>query len=456
MRLTTPPLTIDQQDSFKNDALDREQFGHSLLNLITRTKEELVICLDAPWGEGKTSFVQMWQGLLAKNQIRSIYFDAFSNDYIDDAFIAMVSEIVSLVENRFKEDSPAKKRLDEFKKKASNIGMQLLSWATKLGVKAATLGVIKDSDIEALIAIKDDLAKGTSGLISNFIEDRISAHNHEVQTAKSFRETLEKLAMDISENSGNPLIIIIDELDRCKPTYAIEVIEIIKHLFSVKNIVFMLVMHKQQLEEAIKCIYGQNIDATSYLQKFINIDCKLPKNREPDRLNDYKKYCTRLYDLHELNTWGDAADLLDCVAILARQFDLSLRQLEKCFTNISIFYATVSERYYRLTPVIAFLSIIKVLKPSLYVGLGKGNISYKTFLEKLNLQEPEIRDSDTRGLSFILFWMKFCLYSDEEAKSSEDLEEFKRVGGELSIRYNLKRDKIIPLYCDLLDIVQLN
>lgn len=300
MRLSTPPLEIDEQNPYKNDVLNREQFGEQLLNLITRTKEELVICLDAPWGEGKTSFVRMWQGHLAKKQIRSIYFDAFANDYIDNAFIAIASEIVALVDDHFDEDSPTKTKLSEFKKKASEIGAQLLPWATKLGIRAATLNVIKGSDIEELIDIKDDISKSTANIASKFIDDRISEHTYEVENIESFKKTLEQLAIKISENTGNPLVIIIDELDRCKPTYAVSVIERIKHLFSVKNIVFMLVMHKSQLEEAIKCVYGQNIDATSYIQKFINIDGRLPKNTETHQINDYKKYCKRLYDLHIL------------------------------------------------------------------------------------------------------------------------------------------------------------
>ncbi len=454
MRLTTPPLTIDEKDSFKNDALNREQFGIALFNLITKTKEELVICLNAPWGEGKTSFVKMWQGLLSEKQIQSIYFDAFSNDYIDDAFIAIVSRIIDFSEKEFQEDPSLKKTLDEFKKKASKVGVQLLSWATKLGVKAATLGVIKEGDIEELMTIKDDIAKGTSDVVSKFIEDRISTHNNEVQNIISFRETLSQLANNISVDSGNPLVIIIDELDRCKPTYAIELIEKIKHLFSVKNIVFILVMHKKQLEESIKCLYGQGIDATSYLQKFINIDCRLPKNTEPQGINDYKKYCKRLYDIHEIETWRDEVNLLDSISVLSRHFGLSLRQLEKCFTYIAIFYISVSESYLRLTPIIAFLPILKIINPNLYAELRNNRISCKRFLEAVNFSELKTEDEEFGKLSRIFLWMKFCLVTDDEYNSSDQKENFKNMGQSL-FSYDIGRQKIIPLYCNFIDFVQL-
>ena len=455
MRLSTPPLEIDDQNPYKNDVLNREQFGEQLINLITRTKEELVICLDAPWGEGKTTFVRMWQGHLLKKQIRSIYFDAFANDYIDNAFIAIASEIVALVEEKFDEGSPPKTKLSEFKKKASKIGAQLLPWATKLGIRAATLNVIKDSDIEELIDIKDDIAKSTSNIVSKFIEDRISEHAQEIENVESYKKTLEQLAKQMSEDTGNPLVIIIDELDRCKPTYAVSVIERIKHLFSVKNIVFMLVMHKKQLEEAIKCVYGLNIDATSYIQKFISIDCILPKNTEMQQINDYQKYCKRLYDLHELDSLKDESQLLDSLCILAREFDLSLRQLEKTFTYISIFHASVSERYLRLEPIICFLSIMKVIKPEIYRGLKNRTLSFGDLKENLNLQEPTGNGAEIRKFSRILFWMKFCLLSDEEYKTSDLLKEFNQVDSDLSIKYNIERQRIIPLYCDIFDLVQL-
>ena len=59
MRLTTPPLVIDKQDTFKHDLLDRRKFGVFLMSLITRSRDELVIALNVLWGEGRTLFGRM-------------------------------------------------------------------------------------------------------------------------------------------------------------------------------------------------------------------------------------------------------------------------------------------------------------------------------------------------------------------------------------------------------------
>ena len=268
MRLVTPPLIVKENDSFKNDALDRKTYGDALLSLVVRSKDELVISLDGKWGEGKTTFVKMWQGLLSEKDIPNIYIDAFSNDYLDDAFISVVSAITNYAETHIVKGHQEK--IAELKNKAKKVGGQLLSWSAKIGIKAATLGVIKDAEIEELKDIKGEMAKSVSDLLGGFIEERINSHSKDVALIQSFRELLSGLPSKLVADREKPLVIIIDELDRCKPTFAVEIIEKIKHLFSVKNVVFILVMNMAQLEESIKSVYGQNIDAHTYLQKFIN------------------------------------------------------------------------------------------------------------------------------------------------------------------------------------------
>ena len=456
MRLTTPPISHDNINFKEHDALQREEFGNSLLNLITRTKEELVICLDALWGEGKTTFVKMWQNLLKDNEIYSIYFDAFANDYIDDAFIALASHMVTFVEQELQKSNPARKKLNDFKKSITQVGIPLLSWGAKVGIKAATLGVIKDNDIEELTDIKNDIAKGTSIVVSKFIEERITSHKKEIQTIKAFRITLEEFAKDIYKESEKPLVIIIDELDRCKPPYAIEIIEKIKHIFSVKNIVFLLVMHKEQLEGAIKSVYGGDIDAATYLQKFINVNCALPKNRDTTYTNDYKKYCSKLFELHELDVFNDKVNLTDSISLLAQHFDLSLRQLEKVFTNIAIFYAAVSENYMRLTPIISMLAVLRVVNYSLYSQLKIKQLNFADLQKELQFPETLTDNAEGRKMSRFVEWLQFCIFTDDEFNNSDKKVNFERMYNNGLCNYGVERDRIIPLYCGIFDMFKAN
>ena len=96
MKIIIPPLAVEDEDGFKNDALQRKSFGESLRNVVANSTEPLVISLDGRWGEGKTTFIKMWRGLLREDGIPSIYFDAFAHDHTADAFMSIASSLSDL------------------------------------------------------------------------------------------------------------------------------------------------------------------------------------------------------------------------------------------------------------------------------------------------------------------------------------------------------------------------
>ncbi len=259
-----------------------------LLNIVTRSRDELVISIDGQWGEGKTTFVKMWRGLLGEHNIPSIYIDAFANNYSDDAFIVIASAITEFVEKNISKDNCEK--VAELKEKTKRVGIQLLSWSARVGIKAVTLGIIKDTDLKALGAMKDEIAKDVSGWVGELIEERLDAHSIEMDLFESFRDLLSSIPAKLEGSEGNPLVVILDELDRCKPTFAVDAVEKIKHLFSVQNVVFVLVMNRVQLEQSVKIVYGQELDALTYLQKFINLKTRIPKRLSGQYLSDASKY----------------------------------------------------------------------------------------------------------------------------------------------------------------------
>ncbi len=97
MKLVATPLFTTNSANFDGDLFKRKDFGISLLNIIRNSTDPLVIGLDANWGEGKTTFVKMWQGLLNEQALPSIYIDAFANDHTDDAFMVVASAITDYV-----------------------------------------------------------------------------------------------------------------------------------------------------------------------------------------------------------------------------------------------------------------------------------------------------------------------------------------------------------------------
>jgi len=100
LKIITPTFVVEENDGFKNDVLDRKSYGDALLNLVQRSGDELVISLDGKWGEGKTTFVKMWRGLLSESSIPSLYIDTFANDYVNDPFISVASSIIAYMKER--------------------------------------------------------------------------------------------------------------------------------------------------------------------------------------------------------------------------------------------------------------------------------------------------------------------------------------------------------------------
>jgi energy-coupling factor transporter ATP-binding protein EcfA2 len=451
MKLVTPSLVVEDLDGFRNDVLQRQQFGNALLNLVVRSTDELVISLDGKWGEGKTTFVKMWQGLLKEKGIPSIYIDAFQNDYTEDAFISIASAITSYVDQHSSEFQKS----SAFKDKAKRVGVRLLSWSAKIGVKAATLGIIKESDIDSLSEIGDDIAADTSEAIAELVRERLSAHSKEAELIQSFRDALSDLPANLMDNSSGRLVIIIDELDRCKPSFAVEILEKIKHLFSVTNIVFLLVMHKQQLEEAIKSVYGINIDAHTYLQKFINVETSIPKRVTDRYSNDIELYIKKLLQLHEITTWGDDRNIVDCLIPLAQHFNLSLRQLEKVFTNLSIIYSTSGENHLRLVPIIVFISVIKVVNPNLFGSILLGRISFSALCEQLGFREFNEEEEVGRELFWLTNWIRFSMLNKSEYQRIGENDPIKRF--EQTVwRYNVDRERLLQIFCQKLSMFTVN
>lgn len=137
-------------------------------------------------------------------------------------------------------------------------------------------------------------------------------------------------------NLKPPLFIFIDELDRCRPTYAIELLENIKHLFSVPGVVFILATDSDQLGHSIESVYGQGIDAGAYLRRFIDQTYQLP---EPS----YEQFAELLFTkLNMKLIWTEdnfvkgvsKITVPDIFAGCSRMFRLSLREQEQCVSKI--------------------------------------------------------------------------------------------------------------------------
>lgn len=453
MRLFPPEMEIDPAEGFtpQKDIFGRREFGVQLTRLVRGMGSPSVFLLDAPWGTGKSTFVKMWRGELHRNGIASIYFDAFANDYQQDAFIAVASQIIAEAELQ---KSKTSKILKTFKKNALKTAKVLVRASVGLGIRAATAGLI---DAEALKGAAADLSKGLSEdaakLTDEALKIRLESHESDRKAFDDFRGTLAELAIALSsrslaegtesnselddESQTTPLVFIIDELDRCRPTFALELLEKIKHFFSVPGVTFLLVSSFAQLESAVRFAYG-NIDAQTYLEKFYHLKILMPAGTA-NRLDLSALTYSNFLGLNQR-----AAQIMD---EFCRVNLLSLRTLERIVTYWKIIELSVPKGGLRVHELMIPLCIIKVLRPPLYELIRSSKAKFAAVNNLLRFDEwrtqynPSEPSSSGQGASQ---WWLFAL---DEMRDQATLSRFQN---EL-FRYGTNQSTILASYCQLAD-----
>jgi hypothetical protein len=443
MKLTPPILLIPPDKPYQNDLFGREDFGRSLTSLFSQLDENIVLCVDAPWGEGKTSFANMWKADL-KNRGRScIYFDAYEHDYSDDPFISFCAAIISLVESDFKKSEAIQSIKEDFKTKAIRIGGKLLSTGTRIGAKAITLGIIKDSDIDSIESIRSDLADSASTALSNYVSQAIDDYSVSHNSLDEFRKRLSKLAAAVKKEQMFPLLIIVDELDRCRPDFALSLIERIKHLFSASDVSFLLLVNSHQLQNYVRRVYGAEVDAINYLHKFFTLMINLPQNRVDSTDNDHAKYFTRLVQHYEIGGRPDFGSLL---IRLFQHYEFSLREMERCMASLALYFSQLPDRQFNNDDLVAFLAIIRFKFPQLFIRLITSSVTYTELVKITEIDKVERTDYTRFPKDWLHSVLQFCLMSKSEYEALDPKNELRRYERWL-FHYNLERKQIIPFLC---------
>jgi len=419
MHLIPKPVEIEEFEGFtpEKDIFRRKYFGEKLHEFILQTDGELVIALDSGWGEGKTTFVKMWRGFLKQNEIQTIYFDAYENDFLADPFLTLVQNIDVLL---------GKKELQNIREKFKKASVALAKITAKIGVKALTAGAL-DSTILKELNLDSELATS----VDSYISERISAAEADKKTIGNFKEVLQEASRTLS--GKGKIVFIVDELDRCHPDFALGLLEKIKHIFSVEGVVFLLVINSTQLEEVIRSRYGREIDAQQYLQKFIHIWAKLPKKVEGNQTSDPVRYTDNCLDRMEfpINNQPNI-DSSNNLKEFIHYFAPSFRDIEKILTNFAILYNLNGSRIPRGSTVVAeFLCIIRVLFPIIYSSLLLNEISFEQFKEATKLEQycAKYRVDDQEECGWLELHLFCALAShDEKEQRTNMMKKIRNMG----------------------------
>jgi len=196
MKLILPEIVISSNQGFDReiDIFERKQFGERLANLIENASDNPVIAIDASWGEGKTTFIKMWRGFVEherEDKLKTIYFDAFRNDYQKDPFLALASEIYSLLDDK---DEVKKKK---FRVKATGAIKALIRGAIKISVNTATAGIVNGWTIDKA---EKEISNLIASQVDHIIEDRFKNIETDRLALEYFRRYLKEFAGEVGNN----------------------------------------------------------------------------------------------------------------------------------------------------------------------------------------------------------------------------------------------------------------
>lgn len=392
--------------TIKENVLDRNADLNSFCQLLSYSNSMNSIALDGRWGSGKTFFVKQCALLinaknslsnidkdiaesilkvakqsnsfegLTDNKLLAVYFDAWENDSNEDPVLALIYRIVQQLDLK----------TDGF----------------DLNHLAHILGTIGDAITGRPITTVFEC------LNEKNILDEIRKHEDLETTIKKFFE-------EVLFEKAEQLIIFVDELDRCRPSYAVQLLERVEHYFINDRITFVFSVNLEQLQHTIKNFYGNDFDACRYLDRFFDLRVSLPQINMEQYYRSLKLF--------------DSNRIIDILKHIQKTYNLSLREL--CKINDVVHELCLKNNYtgiqdFMFKYIVTLCLTLKITDISLHDDFING----KNDQPLLDLYDNDFGDSicemllnNDEELGDLITINGARLESDEKVSREEKLEE---------------------------------
>lgn len=374
------------ETGFTDDLLGRKKTSERLSELLEKIEDPLVVAVDGGWGTGKSYFLKRWVAAhTTENNGRAltVYFDAFTHDYLDEPLIGLISAL------SIRTPANKKTRMRQLK----TVAMKLIRPVVRAGLAAATGGAS-----EAVGGVMGAATGAASSEIKEAIDGFWKHEEGRQQAMAHFHEALAHLTESGSSDAQpTPLIIVVDELDRCRPDYALEVLEVIKHFFSVPHVHFVLGVNLRSLGNSVKARYGPSIDSSAYLQKFLSLTLTLPNH-----IGNHEKTSSTLHYLTEVGKKMGIgqevlAELERQTIILLKRNSISIRDAGKILSTASLLPDEANQAAYILRALAVTLLISKVIRPDMYQKLLDATASEAELITYLGIEDKHRADRTPEG-----------------------------------------------------------
>lgn len=345
----TPPTPGAANDSaFSGNLFERKPHAERLTAWLERLREGNVLAIDAPWGEGKTWFGRNWAACLQQAGHKVVFIDAFEQDCSDDPFLLLASEIADA--------------LDDGEGSVRSLRAAAVAVMEKMSPS-------RNRSEFGLAGVPDRLAGGNAIDEANkWMEWKLENHAHDKAAFQQFRNAL----ATVTALEHKALVLFIDELDRCRPAFALRLIERLKHLFDVPKLLFVVLIDRAQLQQAIGCLYGlDSAAAATYLHKFINFWFTLPAREGGNRPgSEHIAACVeRALSRYEFDEADSPAIFKAFFSWTAAWFNLSGREIEQAAALYAFAYPVNQHNY-----LLPYVITLKIKKPDLFRRLERGEL----------------------------------------------------------------------------------
>lgn len=387
--MENPEITFEDRDEF-----NRKPIAENLIKLLDSDIDISPMIIDGMWGTGKTEFCHKITNSMQHNNKKVVYINAFAEDHADAPLLTILSAIVSLIPDE-------NNRRKNFIKQS----IPAIKFAVKTTMKAGISWVLKQEADKLAEDFQGAISEISNTAIDNTVENILTDHIESQKNIQTLKDAL------ISISSNESLNIFIDELDRCKPSFAVSILECIKHIFDVPNVNFILVTNTQQLVASINHIYGESVDARKYLDKFIKFTYQLPERAKTEQDSNilashiYWKILTSVHD----NLTAIHHDFIRDMNFLIECNKLSLRDTEKFIRYIKIIQvidnAKIGTILYGPALIKLIATYIYCFDAALALKVINENFSFKDVLSLFNMGKFnfELNTDETPNVLIVLF-----------------------------------------------------
>ncbi len=364
-------ITLTFED---HDKLDLKPFSQKLERFLMIehgfVDGSLVVSLNAPFGAGKTTFLSMWKSDLDKRKEgepvlpKAIIINAWESDYCGDPLLSILNGLIRAAGDE--EPAKAGEATGRLREAAKEVGWFVTGLANNLVSHWTGL----DPKSAGELAEDKKQAKQTK------IPDFVTLYDERTKALARLKETLrEVFGGDLPK-----AFLFVDELDRCRPDYAISYLETMKHVFDVHGLVFVLAVDFDQLECSAKALFGVDLRFSDYFRKFVQRTITLP---EPDEssLRKLAEHFTRCY-LVKRDKRASLMELGDHriknIVELIGALHMPPRQIQETFRIIGHTVAgdpTRGRLHWCIGVGVILMAALKVAEIRMYAQIGTGKVT---------------------------------------------------------------------------------